>query len=214
MRYSSTYFNVNNLYYCIYRHKGVSLVLTTYLTSKIIRAANENEPIKCDFDYSEFSMDIDCKVIKLRIFALVINTGHLINERTTLTLNTSQALLAPIAIFTVYIFIGIFLLGCIRHRFPSPLFEAYALLMCSLIEICLAIQIFHFLKGNKIIMTEIALVLNGILPILLILILSCDLILSLFSRRSIYGLYMPNPRPTSSINLQTEERPSSPNTTT
>ncbi|CAH0729403.1 unnamed protein product, partial [Brenthis ino] len=125
----------------------------------------------------------DCS-IKLRVLILVVNTANLINERATLTLGISHALIGPTAIFTTYVFIGIFVIGAIRCHYASCFLQIYALVACCSVEMCLAFIVFTELKTITLLAKQNgALVLDGVLPMICALLLLVDLTGIIFSNR-------------------------------
>lgn len=140
--------------------------------------------MKCDSNISdETSMSIDHCSLKLRILTLVTNTADLINERTTPTLSISHAVVAPIAIFTTYIFLGIILIGMSQRHKASNFIQIYAIISCTSMHTTLSIIIFKDLRSNPPMKTEVGLILNGVLPMISIILLIADLIVILFSSR-------------------------------
>lgn len=123
--------------------------------------------------------------LKLRVFTLVVNTADFINERATPTLGMSHALIAPIAIFTTYIFLGIFVIGGLKQQHASWFLQIYALLVCSSIEISLSFTVFKHLKTVESYKKNAAMILNGILPMIIAIILFGDLIAVTFSVRPV-----------------------------
>lgn len=124
----------------------------------------------------------DCSA-KLRFFALVVNTANLINERTTPTMGITHALLAPITIFTTYIFLIIFICGSFRNQYASRFLQTYAIMACCALECSLSILVFKELSKIGITNKHTALVLDGVLPIIIALILISDLIMNMLSDR-------------------------------
>lgn len=116
---------------------------------------------------------------KIRFLALVVNTGDLINERSTYTATKSHSLLAPAAIFTTYIMIGNYLISSEKHA--SKFLQAYSLVACSMLQGALSISVFQELK--KVGKASTALILNAVLPILTMMLLAADLVIVLLSNR-------------------------------
>lgn len=131
------------------------------------------------------SMSVDHCTTKLRFFTLVVNTADLINLQTNPTLKVSHALVAPVAIFTIYIFHASFVIGGIRGKYASLLLQIYALVTCCALEIFLSILVFNELMEYEIVKRHSGLVLNGVLPTIISLLLISDLVVTLFSSRPI-----------------------------
>lgn len=140
--------------------------------------------MKCNSNCSaDSSMTADRCSLKLRFLTLVINTGDLINERATLTLSISHAIFAPIALFTTYIMIGTYLISGMRgrRRFQvSNFLQVYGLVTCSALHGALSITVFKELRKYA---ATTAFVLNGVLPMLTILLLLADLVVVMFADR-------------------------------
>lgn len=147
--------------------------------------------------YSSMSVK-DCSV-KLRFFALVVNTANVINERTTPTLGISHALLAPVAIFTTYIFLIVLVTGSFRNQLASPFLQAYAITTCCALEGSLSILVFKELSKHGIPNRQTALVLDGVLPVIIALILIADLVINIFSDRE--EMELPSIQSSSTIDL-------------
>lgn len=128
-------------------------------------------------------MSIESCSLKLRILTLVITTADLINERATRTMSISHALAAPVTIFTTYVFIGGFVIATLRNCTSSKFLQIYALVACMSMQACLSIVVFTDLKINNIVTNNAALILNGVLPMLVILPILADLILIMFQNR-------------------------------
>lgn len=134
---------------------------------------------------------------KLRIFTLVITTANLINERTTRSLGMTHSILAPIALFTTFIFIGVMLICAARKKYASLFLQVYALISCSCLHTYLSIVVFKELRANPTHDRQAAMVLNGVLPMLIIFTLLADLIVTLFSSRNTGQPVLPTGRPIS-----------------
>lgn len=122
---------------------------------------------------------------KLRFFTLVVNTADLINVETNPILGVSHALVAPVSIFTIYIFYVSFVIGGIKGKQASLCLQIYALVTCSALEIFLSILVFHELMQYKKVNRNSGLVLNGVLPTIISLLLISDLVVTLFSNRPV-----------------------------
>lgn len=131
------------------------------------------------------SMSVDHCTTKLRFFTLVVNTADVINVQTNPTLKLSHALVAPVAIFTIYIFHVSFVIGGIRGKHASVLLQVYALVTCSCLEIFLSILVFNELMEYEIVKRNSGLVLNGVLPTIISLLLLFDLVVTLLSSRPV-----------------------------
>lgn len=122
---------------------------------------------------------------KLRVLALVVITANVINERATPSLGISHAIVCPLAIFTAIFFYGIMLLGSFRESYASYFLEIYALIAISITHIILSIVVFQEL--GRITTADQNYtpphVLNGVLPMFVILITLGDLIVVCFTHR-------------------------------
>lgn len=142
--------------------------------------------MKCGSNISdETSTSTDQCSMKLKVLCLVTNTANLINERTTPTISISYAVVSPIALFTTYIFLGILVLGATQSKRASSFLQIYAIVSCVSIHTTLSIIVFRDLKHSENQM-EVAHILNGVLPMLTIVLLIADLIVILFSTRETF----------------------------
>lgn len=139
----------------------------------------KNNPI------GDSSMSVEHCTTKLRFFTLVVNTADLINVETNPTLGISHALVAPVSIFTIYIFYVSFVIGGIKGKYASLLLQIYALITCSALEIFLSILVFQELMQFEQVNRNSSLVLNGVLPTIISLLLLSDLVVTLFSCRPV-----------------------------
>lgn len=131
------------------------------------------------------SMSVEHCTTKLRFFTLVVNTADLINVETNPTLGISHARVAPVCIFTIYIFYVSFVIGGIKGKYASLLLQIYALVTCSALEIFLSILVFQELMQFERVNRNSGLVLNGVLPTIITLLLLSDLVVTLFSSRPV-----------------------------
>ncbi|CAH0625311.1 unnamed protein product [Chrysodeixis includens] len=120
--------------------------------------------------------------LKLRFLALVINTGDLINERATHTFTVSHALIAPAALITTYVMIGTFVICGMKGNYATKFLQVYGLVTCCALQGALALLVFRELSQYTV-TTET--VLNGLLPMLTILLLLSDLVVVMFSSRNL-----------------------------
>lgn len=134
---------------------------------------------------SDSSMGVEHCTTKLRFFTLVVNTADFINVETNPILGVSHALVAPVSIFTIYIFYVPFVIGGIRGKQASLLLQIYALVTCSALEISLSILVFNELMQYEKVNKNSGLVLNGVLPAIISLLLLSDLVVTLFSNRPV-----------------------------
>lgn len=159
--------------------------------------------MECSSNISnESSMSTDHCSLRLRVLTLVTNTADLINERTTPTLSISHALVAPIALFTTYVFLIIMVIGATRRQKASYFIQIYAIVTCTSMQTTLSIIVFRDLKANPAMKSKVGLILNSVLPMITIMLLIGDLIVILFSSRD--NISAP-PMPTDSRNSSHSE---------
>lgn len=120
--------------------------------------------------------------IKVRFFTIVLNTANLINETTTPNLGMSHSLIAPVTIFSTYMFLSVFIVGALRKRYASYFLQIYGVTTCFLLQIMLSISVFNGLR-TAIRPKQAPFVLNGLLPMITICLLVADLAITILSSR-------------------------------
>lgn len=128
-------------------------------------------------------MSKDFSLIKLRFLTLVVVTANFINERATSPLNYTHSLIAPTALFTSVIFLSTMIIGDLRGCRTSKFLQCYALVMAAFIYTCLVLLVFKLLTRKK--LSTSAEVLNGLLPMFVVLLLLLDLVKLMFLSRDL-----------------------------
>lgn len=137
---------------------------------------------------SDPSMGEDNCSLRLRFLTIVITTADMINERATPTLSISQALIAPVAIFTTFVLLGVFIIGELKQKNPSHFMEIFGLVSCTSIQSYLSITVFQDMTNSTDPSQSGSLILNGILPMLTLIPLLADLVVTIFSGREQFML--------------------------
>lgn len=128
-------------------------------------------------------MNVVACSIKIRFLTIVLNTANLINEVSSPPLGITHSLIAPVTIFTTYIFLSIFVFGAIRNKYASRFLQMYGLVACCTLQISLSIAVFN---GFKLVRKtrRAPLVLSGLLPIISICLLLSDLVMTALYNRN------------------------------
>lgn len=139
--------------------------------------------MKCNLNISASSSMSEGYSIKLRVFVLVINTANFINVRATPSLGITHSLVTPVTLFTTYSLLGIMVIASARQHFASSFLQMYALVACCSVQLSLSFVVFRALKQSEVSKQQVALVLQGVLPMISVVILLIDLTGVIFSNR-------------------------------